>query len=168
MLHRRSPGRLGLTLTGLLAAVAALVAAFALQASHPAPAAALCAAPAEVGDWHNIAATNGMTRVVVGMECGDVVTCDADTGVCSGGDTYETIRAFGRCHPTDCDWGTRRASDMGGGWQMATFNFGFKTSNVWVKTYQYWGLTYLRVWVYNDFAPSDGRADYSTDDWFLK
>ena len=53
-------------------------------------------------------------------------------------------------------------------WQRATYAFGFKTSYVWVKNYSYYGRTYLRVWVYNDFAPSDGRADYTTDEWFLK
>jgi hypothetical protein len=40
--------------------------------------------------------------------------------------------------------------------------------SVWAKTYQYWGQTYLRVWVHNDFTPADGRADYTTDQWFLK
>ena len=60
------------------------------------------------------------------------------------------------------------ASTQADGWYKASFPFGFKTSAVWVKTYQYYGLTYLRVWVYNDFTPADGRADYVTDEWFLK
>jgi hypothetical protein len=48
------------------------------------------------------------------------------------------------------------------------YYFGFKTSHVWLKTYVYYGRTYVRVWVYNDFASWDGRADYTTDEWFLR
>ena len=57
---------------------------------------------------------------------------------------------------------------MGGGWIRSIYNFGFKTSHVWLKTYNYWGLTYLRVWVHNDFTPADGRTDYTTDEWMLR
>jgi hypothetical protein len=28
-------------------------------------------------------------------------------------------------------------------------------------------LTYLRVWVNNDFTAADGRTDDITDEWFL-
>jgi hypothetical protein len=48
------------------------------------------------------------------------------------------------------------------------YYFGFKTSHVWLKTYVYYGRTYVRVWVYKDFASWDGRADYTTDEWFLR
>lgn len=40
--------------------------------------------------------------------------------------------------------------------------------SVWVKPYQYYGKTYLRVWVHTDFTPADGRQDYTTDVWMLK
>ena len=75
---------------------------------------------------------------------------------------------FGKCSPSDCNWGTARAYPQYDGWIKSTYNFGFKTSSVWLKTYSYYGLTYLRVWVYNDFTPSDGRTDYTTDEWFLR
>ena len=48
------------------------------------------------------------------------------------------------------------------------YNFGFASVHVWLKTYQYYGLTYLRVWTYTDFTPADGRTDYSTDEWMLQ
>jgi len=127
-----------------------------------------CTTPSMSGDWRNIDAnTRSVTRVVVDFACSDVVLCDTD-GHCSGGDTGYSIHPFGKCHPTDCDWGRLKATDMGNGWQRAIFNFGFAADHVWIKTYQFSGLTYLRVWVYTDFTPSDGRTDYVTDEWFLR
>jgi hypothetical protein len=133
-----------------------------------APAQALCVRPALTGDWHNIdPATRSTTRVVVGFACGDTVHCDTN-GNCSGGESYFTMRPFGKCHPTDCDWGTRRSQTMTDGWQRAIYPNSWATKYVWVKTYQYYGLTYLRVWVNTDFTPADGRTDYITDEWMLK
>lgn len=129
---------------------------------------AQCVTSPLVGNWHNIdPATRSMTRVNVGFNCGDTVTCD-ENGNCSGGESYYTLHPYGACHPSDCDWGVQRATSMGDGWQRAIFNFGFKTSYVWVKTYPSGGTTYLRAWVYNDFTPADGRTDYTTDEWMVK
>jgi hypothetical protein len=108
-----------------------------------------------------------MTRVIVEFYCGDQVLCDTD-GHCTGGNSAYYVHAYGACYPTDCNWGRRLATDMGGGWIESTYNFGYKTSYVWLKTYSYYGLRYLRVWVNNQFSPSDGRANYATDEWFLK
>ena len=128
--------------------------------------AALCSSPM-AGDWRNTTSTNAMTRVVVDFTCSDVILCD-QFGNCSGGDSYYSMRPYGKCHPTDCNWGRLRAHDMGDGWIRSIYNFGFKTSHVWLKTYNFWGLTYLRVWVYNDFTPADGRTDYTTDEWMRR
>ena len=136
---------------------------------HRAPRAraSLCSAPM-IGDWHNInASTNAMTRALVSFTCNDVILCDT-SGHCTGGDSYYSTQMFGKCSPTDCNWGRVRAYPQTDGWIKSTYNFGFKTSSVWLKTYSYYGLTYLRVWVYNDFTPSDGRTDYTTDEWFLR
>jgi hypothetical protein len=138
-----------------------------LKHRAPTARASLCSAPL-VGDWHNInASTNAMTRAVVSFTCSDVILCDSN-GNCSGGDSYYSTQMFGKCSPTDCYWGRVRAYPQYDGWIRATYNFGFKTSQVWLKSYSYYGLTYLRVWVYNDFTPSDGRTDYTTDEWFLR
>jgi hypothetical protein len=129
--------------------------------------ASLCSAPL-VGDWRNIDAnTRAMTRALVDFTCSDVILCDQN-GHCTGGDSYYSVQMFGKCHPTDCDWGRARAYPQSDGWIRATYAFGFKTSYVWLKTYSYYGRTYLRVYVNNDFSPSDGRADYTTDEWFLR
>ena len=140
----------------------------ALDARKRAPIAhaASCYAPM-TGDWRNITTTNSMTRVVVDFTCNDVILCDIN-GHCTGGDSYYAMRPFGKCSPTDCNWGRLRAYDMGDGWIRSIYNFGFKTSHVWLKTYDYYGLTYLRVWVFNDFTAADGRTDYTTDEWMLR
>jgi hypothetical protein len=138
-----------------------------LKHRGPIARASLCSAPM-VGDWRNInASTNAMTRALVSFTCSDVILCDT-TGHCTGGDSYYSTQMFGKCSPSDCNWGTRRAYPQYDGWIKSTYNFGFKTSSVWLKTYSYYGLTYLRVWVYNDFTPADGRTDYTTDEWFLR
>jgi hypothetical protein len=135
--------------------------------STASPAGALCAQNPMEGDWHNINASNpSMARVIV-ETCQPITTCNGN--ICQT--TYDAgtyLTPFGKCSPTNCNWGRRLATDMGGGWMSTTHNFGFKTSYVWVKTYEYYGLTYLRVWVNNDFTPADGRTDYITDEWFLK
>jgi hypothetical protein len=99
------------------------------------PAHATCVRPLLVGNWHNIdPATNAMTRVDIDFNCGDQVFCD-ENGNCTGGESYFTLHPYGKCHPTDCDWGIQRSTHMGGGWERAIYDFGFKTSHVWVKTY---------------------------------
>ena len=179
-------------LTSVAVAVALLAAApFAAQAASPsrphAPAkpsakvikaakksgaarahASSCAAQDLAGDWHNIdPATRSMRRAVVDFNCGDVILCDT-RGHCTGGVSSFYMHMYGACYPTSCDWGRLQATDMGGGWIRSIYNFGFASVHVWLKTYQYYGLTYLRVWTYTDFTPADGRTDYTTDEWMLK
>jgi hypothetical protein len=155
---------------GTLCSAVVLTLGFGLMATVAVatPAQALCINTPLQGDWHNInASTNAMTRVVVNFSCGDQVLCD-QFGHCTRSPSGYTAHAWGRCHPTDCDWGVRTAPAMGGDWIRAIYNFGFKTSYVWLKTYMYYGRTYLRVYVVNDFTPADGRTDYTTDEWMLK
>jgi hypothetical protein len=141
------------------------------RAAQPKPKARhynLCAAPTMSGDWHNIDPnTRAMSRVIVDFVCSDVILCDT-SGHCTGGDSSYYMHPFGKCSPTDCDWGRLKATDMGGGWIESTYNYGWSTKYVWLKTYSYYGLTYLRVWTYTDFAPWDGRTDYTTDEWMLR
>jgi hypothetical protein len=155
-------------LTALLVLVLSLFGVTALSISAAAPAQALCAAQPLTGDWHNTNPdTRAVRRVVVGFNCGDVVLCDT-SGHCTGGQSYFTLRGYGSCTPTACDWGTRTAQAMGDGWQRATYSYSWATKYLWVKTYVYSGVTYLRVYTWTDFTPADGRTDYSTDEWALK
>jgi hypothetical protein len=131
------------------------------------PASALCSPSAITGDWRNInTSTPAMSRVIV-ETCQPVTTCSG--GVCSTRhDAGVFMTPFGRCHPTDCNWGRRQADFPDGSWIRTIHNFGFKTAHVWARTESHHGRTYLRLWVFNDFTPADGRADYVTDEWFLQ
>jgi hypothetical protein len=148
----------------VLALLGGTVATTAVTAS---PAAALCVANPLEGDWHNVnTSTPAMTRILI-ETCQPVTTCSG--GVCSttfDAGTFTT--PFGKCQPTDCGWGRLQAQYMTDGWIRTIYNFGFKTSYVWARNYTYYGLTYLRLYVSNDFTAADGRTDYVTDEWLLK
>jgi hypothetical protein len=171
--HRRSgepPVRGARRTVGSLLAVLLMAAGLTAVGTAVAssPAFALCSASQLQGNWHNIDPnTSAMSRMDVTFTCNDQRICD-ENGRCTGPDIYHSTRPWGKCHPTDCDWGWQRATNQSDGWIMSTYNFGFKTSYVWLRNYQFNWLTYLRVYVFNDFTPADGRADYSTDEWMLK
>jgi hypothetical protein len=154
------------TLLALLGLAFGFTAVTVVSAQRPAQ--ALCVASAFQGSWKNIdPTTRAMVRVDVSFTCNDVVLCDQN-GNCTGGGSGHTMKAWGACSPSPCYWGSRTATSMTDGWLRAVYNFGFKTSTVWLKTYVYYGRTYLRVYVNNDFTVADGRTDYVTDEWMLK
>lgn len=147
-----------LSLHTLIVSLVTVFAGALLTFTTVTPASALCIAQPMEGSWQNINAnTRSMTRVVVRHECGD-----------TGGPSYWAMRPYGKCHPTDCDWGYKRAYPMSGGWQRATYTHSWSTKYVWVKTYTFSGKLYLRVYTWTDFTTADGRTDYSTDEWMLK
>lgn len=150
----------------LLAVMIMLGAFTGITVASATPAAASCSSSGPQGDWRNTNPnTTAMTRVVV-ETCQWVVTCSGS--ICSGSHSGTFMTPYGKCSPTDCNWGRQQAQYMGDGWYRTIHSFGFKTSYVWAKTYPYYGTTYLRLWVYNDFSSSDGRSDYTTDEWFLR
>lgn len=153
----------------LLAVLLVLAGVATVLTTTATPAHALCQTPAEQGDWHNInSATSSVTRVTASLtSCGDQTQCDTD-GHCSTTPTTYAVRVWGKCSPTDCDWGTVSAPGRNDGWILAKYKFSFKTSSVWLRAYPYSGRTYLRVYVDNRFNPGDGRANYVTDEWFVK
>ena len=165
MTHTSTPHKL---VRLLIAAMIAMAGVFGATVATAPKASALCVTQPMAGSWHNInSATRALTKVNVGFVCGDVRLCDTN-GNCTGGESYFTIRPFGKCSPTDCDWGTKRATSMSDGWQRAIYPYSWATKYVWVKTYVYSGVTYLRVYTWTDFTAADGRIDYSTDEWMLK
>lgn len=151
---------------GTLAAMALMLlgTVFAVGITTARPAEALCAPSDLDGHWENIDSnTDSITQV-------DIATCQpkrtCNNGTCTithGAATF--MNPYGACSPTDCDWGRKEAKHKHDGWIRTVHDFGFKTSYVWAKTYEYGGRTYLRVWTYNDFTEADGRDDYSTNDW---
>ena len=132
--------RTGRSATAVL--IAMLLAAFAFvfvgSTLTAAPAHALCSGSSQAnGTWKNIDPnTNSVTKVVLDWGCADQALCDT-----SGHCVYPagSIRVFGKCHPTDCDWGSRRTYAENGGWESATYKHSWATKSVWVKPYQYYG-----------------------------
>jgi hypothetical protein len=151
-----------------LLVVAFLAGLVALTTATASPASALCIADPLTGSWHNIdPATRSMTRAQIDFACGDVILCPID-GPCTGGTSTWTVSLWGKCHPSDCAWGPRPATKRSDGWLRTSYDHGFAARDVWLKTYEYYGRTYLRVWINNDFTAADGRTDYITDEWMLK
>ena len=61
------------------------------------------------GDWRAAnPRTRGITRILV-----------------SGAETGSSVRAFGKCHPNDCDWGLATLYPVGDSVEDHSFNRGF-------------------------------------------
>ncbi|MFT3877365.1 MAG: hypothetical protein QM708_13230 [Propioniciclava sp.] len=153
----------------LIAFMLAVVGAAGATVVNAVPAHALCITSPLAGTWSNVDPnTRSVTKAVVSQSCDDVVLCPVGEPCTGGGGSQLYIRPFGKCHPSDCDWGTSRLTRQSDGWYMTRYVHSWATKTVWVKTYQYWGRTYLRFYVYTDFTAADGRTDYVSDEWMLK
>lgn len=106
------------------------------------------AAPADfLGIWVNTDTdTGGMTRLIVS----------------AAGAAY-TVEGFGRCHPTDCEWGSTSfqllgysVTDMNPLWGFATWDFGF--TDTYIVVHREGDL--LVVESYDIFKDNSGRSNY--------
>lgn len=94
------------------------------------------------GQWENVdPATRGMTRLVIGQRA----------------DGQWFMHGFGKCHPTDCDWGETPAV-LSGDALIGVYAFGFKSTTITARRS---GLT-LVADVFDDYTDADGRADRSS------
>ncbi len=126
----------------------------------------LCITPAEVGDWVNMdASTRSITRVKVEFVCQDVIL---------NGQPYPPgppfyVHLWGKCHPSDCDWGRIGANPVRVGttdWIYAFYDQGFAKRYVYIKPSSlYPGNLYM--WMYTDFT-DPGRPDYISTNWFRR
>lgn len=135
----------------------------AIELTQAAPAQAACATPEVVGSWHNVnPATRGLTRLEVGIVCGGVV-CSAN-GTCSSWPTYLTVRPYGKCSPTDCDWGQKPLVGYPGVAQTyyTDYVYSWATKRVAIRSYTVNGVKHLTIWVTTDFTAADGRTDYTS------
>ena len=149
---------------GLIITLALLIVAASAQASLRPPV-------NEEGSWVNYdQATRGVTRLDFDRKVEDITDCS--NGICRrviGGKTLYFIHLFGKCHPTDCDWGEVEGARMTGnleGWYHFVYDHGFAKRYVYVRTYEQWP-GWLRFWMYTDFA-DPSRDDYTIDDWFRR
>ena len=163
MTHRSAHvlSRRTLLLLGILASALLVLAAGAPRAE------ALCSAPApEAGTWNNAnPSTSGIARIQL-ADCQPVTSCSGS--VCST--TYDAgwrMRVWGKCSPTNCDWGwTAGALRNSAGQITGFYDQGFAKRYLVAKMSAY---RPGQLWVHwrTDFT-DPARADYSRDEWFVR
>lgn len=140
-------------LTGFAALIACAFAA--------SPASALCVDPDEDGSWVNADAnTNSITRIELRFVCQDQIL---------NGEPYPPgppwyIHVFGKCHPTDCDWGEVGAQRLSTDHIYGSYDQGFAKRYVYARMSQY-RPGQLWVYIYTDFTDPN-RPDYDVHNWF--
>jgi hypothetical protein len=115
------------------------VALFVLLASLPRAAFAQCVTPFEQGNWTNDdSATGGITRVLVTFSCNDQILCGVDANgnvTCSKPGAPFRLHLWGKCHPSDCDWGAVDGNEVtigGRRWIYSYFDQGFARRHVYI------------------------------------
>lgn len=127
------------------------------------PAYASCSQPQEEGSWRNADAnTRSQTRIQLRFICQDQIL---------NGQPYPPgppwyVHIFGKCHPTDCDWGEVGAQQLTSGHIYAVYNQGFAKRYVYAKMSQY-RPGQLWVYTWTDFTDPN-RPDYETQNWFIR
>ncbi|MFQ3630623.1 protein kinase domain-containing protein [Roseiflexus sp.] len=136
----------------ILAQTAAVVAA--QQTSVAATATTQAAAfNAFLGNWANVDTnTSGMTRLVIDKKS----------------EVMYTFRGYGKCTPSDCDWGEIQVPYMPGQ-LVGVYDFGFKKTRITVRLQ---GEDLLAE-VFDDYLPTDPRPDRTTNyvlrrQWILR
>lgn len=140
----------------------------------PGLAATLCIDPFEDGAWSNDDPnTGGITRVEVQMICNDVVLCGVDENGhvdCEEPSPPWRVHLWGKCHPSDCDWGVVNGQDFytsdGTKWIYAFYNHGFAKRYVYLKPSSL-RPGHLFLWMLSDFT-DPGRPDYIMRNWYHK
>lgn len=134
--------------------------AFARQAD------AQCVLQPEAGRWVNADSnTTSLTRAELHFSCQDQVL---------NGEPYPPgppwhIHLWGKCSPSDCDWGEVGAQEVTIGGRTfihATFYQGFATRHVYADMSRY-RAGQLWIWMWTDFA-DPRRPDYESQNWFLR
>lgn len=147
-----------------LIAVAATIALASIVAGIAADdASALCATPTEQGNWVNTDPnTRSLARIQLRFVCQDQIL---------NGQPYPPgppwyVHVYGKCHPTDCDWGEVGAKKLSTGQIYAVYDQGFAKRYVYAKMSQY---RPGQLWVYTrtDFTDPN-RPDYEAQNWFTR
>jgi hypothetical protein len=132
-------------------------------ALSPGVARAQCVVQKEAGNWRNAdAATQSLTRIQLRFTCQDQIL---------NGEPYPPgppwhIHVFGKCHPTDCDWGEVGAERLGSGHIFGRYDQGYARRYVYARMSQY---RPGQLWVYTWTNFTDpNRPDYGSHNWFVK
>jgi hypothetical protein len=142
---RRAPKIAAASLLLLTTAVGSLAAASPAEAAGP------CNNYPYVGGW--------VSRENIPLILAIAVTCGPD-GL--------RADAYQNCPPSTCYWGQSRIVDRGDGWHVATYYSTIATQYVWMMDLTEPGSGGKRMWTETqyDFAPADGRIDYSENGLF--
>ncbi|HET9143630.1 hypothetical protein [Actinophytocola sp.] len=120
----------------------------------------------EHGDWVNTDPNaTGIARIEL-RDCQPVTVCNGN--ICSvTHDAGWTMRVFGKCSPTNCDWGWSKSDfRMSSGHIHGFYDQGFAKRHVYAKMSQY---RPGQLWVYwrTDFTDPN-RPDYDKQEWFRR
>lgn len=155
----RTRGRI-LLLAGALALVLLMLGANAQRAE------ALCSGHApEHGTWTNASpSTAGIARIQL-ADCQPVTTCSGN--ICSTThDAGWRMRVWGKCSPTNCDWGWSAGAFPVSGMAFGFYDQGFAKRRVYAKMSAYRPGQLWVQWQTDFVDPS--RADYTKDEWFVR
>lgn len=142
---------------------ATLLVALVVMTLFQEPAHALCVQPQEEGNWRNADQnTNSLTHIQLRFVCQDQILNGQPYP--PGPPWYTHI--FGKCHPTDCDWGEVGAQQLSGGHVYAMYGQGFARRYVYAKMSQY-RPGQLWVYTWTDFTDPN-RPDYALHNWFIR
>ncbi len=147
----------------LLARLLVLILVFGALALFQRPAYALCIQPPEEGNWRNADSnTRSLTRIQLRFVCQDQIL---------NGQLYPPgppwyVHIFGKCHPTDCDWGEVGAQQLTTDHIYAVYDQGFAKRYVYAKMSQY-RPGQLWVYTWTDFTDPN-RPDYAVHNWFVR
>lgn len=129
----------------------------------PLVAEASCIAQPEDGKWVNADPnSNSIPRIELRFICQDQVI---------NGQLYPPgppwyVHVWGRCSPTNCDWGEVGAQRIGTGQVHAFYDQGFAKRSVFAKMSAF-RPGQLWVFIWTDFT-DPGRADYGIHNWFVR
>jgi hypothetical protein len=100
--------------------------------------------------WRNINPSGNITRIDVHIDQGRVV-----------------VHTWGRCLPTDCDWGevSTPISDGDDGVLALTWNAGYALRDMECRLL---GDGRLESWTHTHFLDNSGRADYESVEYLSK
>ena len=124
---------------------------------------AICLQPQEEGTWLNIDTnTRSISKLKVEFTCQDQIL---------NGQPYPPgapwhMQVWGKCHPTDCDWGRVDATRLGTDHLYAYYNQGFAKRYVYAKMSAYLP-GHLWVYIWTDFTDPN-RRDYAIHAWFKR
>lgn len=148
-------------LRGIVSVSAAIIAVVCALTSTPV--AAQCAVQPEEGSWVNVSSnTRSITRIQLRFTCQDQVV----NGQPNPPGPAWHVHVFGKCHPSDCDWGEIGAQRLNNGQIFAVYNQGFAKRFLTAQMSPQ-QPSRLQVIVRTDFVDPN-RRDYNTNDLFNK